>query len=885
MEWHSKIKEEIFEELKTSNEGLTQGQAEKRLREVGLNQISKKKKTPQILIFLKQFNSPLIYVLFVAMIISFVFDHLVDGYVILAVVLINATIGFVQERKAEKAIDALKKLIVSYAKVYRNNQLIKIPSERIVPGDIIFLEEGDKIPADARLIELKNFRTQEASLTGESFPVEKNLKILEKSASLGDRVNMVFMGTLVVSGEAKAVIVETANHTAVGQVAKSIQEIVQPKMHFNKKVTQLAIQMSIFAGIGAALTFVIGFFINKLEFFEIFLFTIATLVSGIPEGLPAVLIIVLAIGARRMAKRNAVIRHLPAVETLGVATIIATDKTGTLTKNSMMVEEIITSDEEFNITGNAWEPLGKFLQNKKPINPLKFPLLRKILKISLLCNKGNLVRKNNEYEIIGDPTEVALLVLGRKSGLDKEIKEKIIDDLAFSSELKFRASLIESDNKKELYSVGAFETILNKSTYFIKSGKKLKFDDKTTKEFLIKAESLAKKGLRVLALGYRDLPHYTKSVSEDLVNNLVFLGFVGMKDPPRPEIKEAIKKARNAGIRIIMKTGDHKETALAVAKEIGLVQGKTKSFTGKELESMSEQEFKEAVKKINVFSRVTPKMKSKLIKTLQEQGEVVAMTGDGVNDAPALKRADIGIAMGIIGTDVARESSEIILTDDNFASIINAIEEGRIVFQNVRQTSFYLITTNIAEAFTIISALTMGFSLPMLPIQLLYLNLVTDTPPGIALAMEPGHNDALNHPPRNKKEKILNKELIPFLILMVGLMVLGTIPLFKYFLPQGLDKARTVAFVSMSMFQLFNVFNMRSLKKSLFKIGIFSNKWMIVALATSLLMMLGVIYLPGISRVFQFVPLSFFEFGMITLLASSVFVVGEIYKFVKYRNN
>jgi len=886
MDYHAKEVKEIFKELKTSEKGLTQKQAKIRLAKTGLNEISKKKKTSQTLIFLKQFNSPLIYILFVAMIISFIFDHIIDAYVILAVVLINAIIGFVQERKAERAIDALKKLVVSYAKVYRDDKLLKIPSKEIVLGEIILLEEGDKIPADARLFEIKNFRTQESSLTGESFPEEKNLKILDKSIVLSDRKNMVFMSTLVVSGQAKAIVVATSDKTAIGEVAESIQEIVQPKMHFNKKVNQLAMQMAIFAGIGAALTFIIGYFFNKLEFFEIFLFTIASLVSGIPEGLPAVLIIVLAIGARRMAKRNAVIRHLPAVETLGVATIIATDKTGTLTQNSITVEKIITPDAELSITGNGWEPIGRFFQNKIAINPLKISSIQKVLSISALCNKGNLLRKNGDYEIVGDPTEVALIVLAKKAGMDKQkLSEEIIDDFAFSSDLKFRASLIKTpQNKKQLYSVGAFETILKNSTYFIKSNKKIKLDNKTKEKFLKDAETLAKKGMRVLALAYKDLPNLTNSVSKEMVHNLVFVGLVGMKDPPRPQIKKSIEKARNAGIRIIMKTGDHKETAIAIAKEIGLATGNVKALTENDLEGLSKNEFNDAIKNTDIFARVTPKMKSRIVQSLQEQGEIVAMTGDGINDAIALKRADIGIAMGIIGTDVARESSEIILADDNFTSIINAIEEGRIVFQNIRQTSFFLVTTSVAEDVTIISSMAMGFPLPMLPIQLLYLNLVTGGVVDVALAMEPGHHDVLNQSPRDKNEKILNKELMPFLILMSGLMVLGTIPLFKYFLPD-LEKARTVAFVSMSMFQLFNVLNMRSLKKSLFKIGIFSNKWVTWGLIVTLLAMLAVIYLPFLQNIFQFVPLSLKEFLIISLIASSVFIVGEIYKFVRYRNN
>lgn len=882
---HAKEVDEIFSKLQTSEKGLNNREVNEKLSRYGKNEISKKKKTPVIFKFLKQFHSPLIYILFVAMIISFVFDHLIDAYVILAVVLVNAVIGFVQERKAERAIDALKKMVVSYAKVYRNNNLIKIPASELVPGDIILLEEGDKVPADARLFEMKNFRTQESSLTGESFPQEKKLGTLDLKISLGDRTNMVFMSTLVVSGNAKAVVVATANKTEIGNVAQSIEEIVQPKMHFNEKINQLSIQMAIFAVAGALITFIVGYFFRGLEFFEIFLFTIASLVSGIPEGLPAVLIIVLAIGARKMAKRNAVIRHLPAVETLGVATVIATDKTGTLTQNSMAVEEIVSADGNFSVSGKGWDPIGRFYEwkSKKLINANKIPSLKKMFLISMLCNKGNLIRQKGNYEIVGDPTEVALLVLAKKSGIKKdELKEKLIDDFSFNSELKFRASLIERENKKEIYSLGAFEKILKKSSKVLKNGKVVRLDEEIKKDFLSKAESMAKKGFRVLALGYREISGEKNSVSSDDIKNLVFVGFVGMKDPPREGIKESIQKAKNAGIRIIMKTGDHRATALAIANEIGLCDENSKVLTEKELLELGELEFKDAVKKVDVFARVSPKMKSKIIQTLQEQGEIVAMTGDGVNDAPALKSADIGIAMGIIGTDVAREASEIILSDDNFSSIVNAIEEGRTVFRNVRRTSFYLITTNVAEDVTIVGSLALGMPLPMLPIQLLYLNLVSDGVNDIALAMEPSHSDVLNNSPINKEEKILNKTLVPFLLISVGLMVAATIPIFNYFLGEGLDKARTAAFVSMSMFQLFNVFNMRSLKVSLLKIGVFSNKWVLYSFVASFLMTIGIIYLPWISEIFQFARLSFAEFSVICLIASSIFIVGEIYKRFRY---
>ncbi len=883
--FHSQKKEDIFKELNTSEKGLSKREAKSRLIKYGINEITKGKKTPEIILFLKQFNSPLIYILFVAMVISFLFDHKIDGYVILVVVFINATIGYVQERKAGRAIDALKKLIVTNARVFRDGEEIKISAKEIVPGDIIILEEGDSVPADAYLIELKNLKTQESSLTGESFPVNKKLGVLDEKTSLGDRTNSIFQGTLVVSGYAKAVIVSTASKTEMGKIADSLKETIQPKLHFNEKVSQLAYQMATFAVVGSLIVFSIGFFVNKLDFIDIFLFTIASLVSAIPEGLPAVLIIVLTVGARRMAKRNALIRHLPAVETLGVATIITTDKTGTITRNTMNVENIITLDKEIKISGEGWEPIGRFYENKKLINPLKNHELNKTLTISALCNKSNLIRKGNEFEITGDPTEAALLVLSKKAGLDKKrIKNcEIIDDLNFSSDLKFRATIVSMEKqKKEFCVVGAFETVIENSSNILSKGKKIKFDSKIKKEIENKAHKYAKQGMRVLGIAYKEIPSHVKSASKELATNLVFVSLVAMKDPPRPEVKSAIKKARNAGIRIIMKTGDHKETAIAIAKEIGLYSEKSRALTGEEIEDMNDSEFNEAVKNVDIFARVTPQMKSKIVRTLQEQGEVVAMTGDGVNDAPALKRADIGIAMGKIGTDVARESSELVLADDNFATIVNAVEEGRIVFQNVRQTSFYLITTNVAEQVTIVAALVMNLPLPLLPIQILYLNLITDTFNGLAIAVEPGHNEVIHQKPKPRKEMILNKEIIPFLLLMAGLMVLGTIPLFLYYLPQGIDKARTVAFVSMSLFQFFNLLNMRSLHKSVFKIGLFSNKFVVWSLGISIALLIAIIYLPILSTIFGFVSLTVKEFLMIALITSSVLIAGEIYKKLRY---
>jgi Ca2+-transporting ATPase len=885
--WYIKKESEIFKELETSEKGISSHEAKIRLQSHGYNQIEDRKKPSKFLLVLKQFKSAFVFILIIAAIISFLFQNNIDGYIILSIVVINAGIGYFQEQKAEKAIEALQKLIVSYAKVYRDGSLTKIDSKNLVPGDIIILEEGDKVPADARLLSIDNFRTQESSLTGESFPEDKSLKTFAKPIALGDQTNMIFMGTLIVSGVAKAVIVETGAKTEIGKIATSIKKIPEERSHYQKKIDKLAFQMAVIAVIGAGIIFIIGL-LNSMNLIDLLIFTMAELVAGIPEGLPAVLMIVLAIGSWRMAKRNALVRNISSMETLGIVTVIATDKTGTLTSNTMMVELIKTSDAELKVTGEGWQPIGKFLQNNESVNPLKIDSIKKLFEVACLCNRSKLTRKGSGYEAIGDPTEIALTVLAGKAGIRMDDIEKeicISYDLPFSSEKQFRATLVKNSvlGKNEIYAIGAFEKIISLSSHIIKDGERKSLMKEDREKIINDAEEYARKGLRVLALAYKDAHSKEKITYED-INMLSFVGFVGMKDPPRSEVSEAIKKARQAGIRVIMNTGDHKETAVAIAKDIGLISGKdTAVLTQAELESMSESEFNNAIKKVSIFARVTPEMKLKIVKSLQKEGHVVAMTGDGVNDAPALKKADIGISMGIIGTDVARESSEIILSDDNFASIVNAVEEGRIVFRNVQQTSFFLITTNIAETATLVASMIFRLPLPLLPIHLLYLNLVTDGVPTIALAMEQGHKDILKEPPRDKKENILNKEVLPFLLISVVLMLLGTIPLYIYYLPDLL-KAQTVAFVSMSFFQLWNVYNMRSLHESIFKIGFFSNNKINFAILISIILMIFVIFIDPFKSLFRFISLSIVELAVLFVLSSTVLIAGEIYKKIKYRN-
>jgi len=893
--FHSKPVEKVLKELSSGIKGLSHEEAKTRLQDFGPNEIPEKKSKHPVLIFLKQFHSILIYILIAAAAISFFIGHAIDVYVILAVILINAIIGFIQEHKAERSIQALKRMIVPHAKVFRGGELLQIDAKELVPGDIIFLEEGDRIPADARLLEVKNTRTVEASLTGESLPVDKDTKVLPEKTGLADCKNMVWMGTFVAGGQARGIVTSTGIKTAIGKIAVSIEKIKKGKGHFEKKTDILARQMGIIAVVCALIVFLVGFFVRGFEFSEIFLFTIASLVAAIPEGLPAVLVIVLAIGAYRMAKRNAIIRTLPATETLGVATIIATDKTGTLTQNTMNVEKIILpGEDEITVSGEGWRPSGDFSQKDNIIAPLENFRLSKFLHIACVCNNARVVKEEGEkYKIIGDPTEAALVVLAEKAGLKKEELGKRIDDLPFNPELKYRASLsvlVKEDRRKEIYVVGAPEAVLAHSSFMLGEKGEKEITQEERQEIIAETQGLAKKAMRVLGLAYKITPPGTDNLSEDLVNDLVLVGVVGMIDPPRPEVKEAIVKTRKAGIRVIMKTGDHKDTAVAIAKEVGLIDAETKSknpevLTEQELLKLSEEEFEETIKHISVFARLTPAMKLRIVETLQKQGHIVAMTGDGVNDAPALKRADIGIAMGIIGTDVARESSAIVLADDNFASIVNAIGEGRTVFTNTRQASSFLITTNFAESASIITTLLLGLPLPLLPTQLLWLNLVTDGVTDVALAAEPSHEDVLEEPPRKAKENILSKEIIPFILIMAGIMVILTLIIFNAYLPGGIEKARTGAFTVMAFTQLFNVLNMRSLKKSIFKIGLFSNKFIVAALTASLALLGMVLYIPFFQGIFQFMTLGLLEISIIILLSSSVLWLGELYKYLRNKHS
>ncbi|MBI4280563.1 HAD-IC family P-type ATPase, partial [Candidatus Uhrbacteria bacterium] len=687
--------------------------------------------------------------------------------------------------------------------------------------------------------------------------------------------NMVWMGTLVVGGSAKAIITATGQATAIGQIAHTVATVKEPTSHFHRRTNQLALTMAILAVGGSLVTFLVGYLVNRLDFIDIFIFSVASLVSAIPEDLPAVLTIVLAIGAFRMARRKAMVRYLPATETLAVATVVATDKTGTLTQNSMTVRRLALAD-------------GAVLTTEEgEVGPEKQrPDLLMLVRIAGAGVSARVFHSDHSHEIIGDPTEAALVLLAEKMGFDSKKLEaaiKMISDLPFERAYQYRGRLVSRDHHKELYVIGAFEKIIHLSTHFLdKEGKTLALDPAARERVKKQGEQFAGQALRVLGLAFRSMPADQDSISHQDVKDLTLVGLAGINDPPRPEVKEAIAKARAAGIRLIMKTGDHAETAKAIAKEIELVDGNNPAvLTETDLAAMDEAAFDRAAQTTSVFARVSPQTKLRIIQSLQKQGEIVAMTGDGVNDAPALRQADVGIAMGKIGTDVAREASAMVLSDDNFATIINAVEEGRTVFRNVRRTSFYLVTTNLAEIITILGTLFLKLPLPLLPIHLLWMNIVTDGLQDVALAAEPKHEDVLHDLPHKKNERILSRRLFPFLGLMILPMIVGTLVLFLAVLPQGLEKARTIAFAFMSWAQMWNSFNLRSLEQSVFRLGLTTNRLLILATALSAVIQLSLIQIPFFRSVFQFVPLSGLEWGLVIILSSSVLLLGEVYKALK----
>ncbi len=875
--------DEAFHRLKSGVSGLTKNEAEKRLEEFGENLITSKKKESPLKLLISQFTNLLIVILIISAVISMSVGQTVEATAIIVIVVLAGILGFFQEYKAEQAIESLKKMAAPHATVLRDGKETVVESSQLVPGDIILLSVGNTVPADARIIETNNLKVNESPLTGESTPIEKSAEPVGEKASVADRKNMVYLGTSVVYGRAKALVTATGMKTEFGKIASLLQSTESRRTPLQQNLDQLGKRIGV---ISLALAFVmslLGLIIEKQSFVDMFIWGVAIAVAVIPEALPAVVTISIALGVRRMVKRKALIRKLPAVETLGSVNIICSDKTGTLTQDEMTIREIYTNDLNYSVTGSGYDPNGFFRTNNLRIDPASHVNLTRLLQIGALCNDAVIERKENKSEVIGDPTEAAFLVAALKAGLDVEKMRKDfprIGEIPFTSETKQMTTVHIIDGEKYACTKGAFEIIIKNSNRILKNGVEQDFD-KNEKEFISSiAYKKSDKAMRVLALSYKKLDN--NASLDDAQSGTVFVGFVGMIDPPRPEAKKAIKTCFGAGIRPVMITGDYEVTAVAVAREVGILKYGN-SISGYELEKLNDKELSEIVDQTEVFARIAPKHKLRIVDALMKRGNIVAMTGDGVNDAPALKKADIGIAMGIRGTDVSREAADMILTDDNFSSIVAAIEEGRSIFQNIRKYLVYLLSGNFGTVLGLSIALLTFLPIPLTAVQILFINFLMDGLIAIALGVEPPEKGLMKDKPRNIKEGVLSKHMM-FYIGMIGAVIgIVTITVFYFVLEAGAstEKAVTIFFATLIFSRLFNALNCRSFHLPALSMKFYNNKALFISYFISIAFTLIVIEVPLFHEPFNTVSLSGGEWLLVLFSSSIVWLVFEIYKLVK----
>ena len=877
--------DEVIKHFASSEkDGLTTKEVEFRLDKFGKNRLTAKKKVTIFHRFVEQFKELMVIILIIAGLIAFILGESIDGSIIMFIVILNAIIGVLQEYKAEKAIEALKKMMTPHATVIRNGEEKQINAEDLVPGDMVILEEGTRVPADARVVDSAMLKIDEAVLTGESVPRSKNEQVIEsKEVALGDRHNMLFMGTTIISGRCKAVVTSTGMQTEFGKIAGLTAGIKEEKSPLQKEL----IRVGKFIAKATFVIVVVVFFLGLLSgksVFDMFLFAVSLGVAAVPEGLPATMTIALALGVQRMAKRKAIIRKLSSVETLGSTTVICTDKTGTLTKNEMTVKKIWVSNKLISVEGEGYEPEGNFLVKDKEYSD---PGLEKILRAGLLCNNAVLQKDDDnksKWVVVGDPTEGALVVSARKAGLNQKEHEKEherVFEIPFSSDTKRMITINKTKEGKGLtaFMKGATGIVVDKCSY-IEVGGKLKRLSKHDKEEIRKiSRAMAGQALRVLGFAYKPLKSTgEKDYKRIKEEGFVFLGLQGMIDPPRPEVKGSVAKCRKAGIRIFVITGDHGLTAKAIAKEIGIANDDTLVIKGVDLDKMKDQALSLALRREVIFARVTAEHKMRIASLLMKQGEIVAMTGDGVNDAPALKKADIGVAMGITGTDVSKEASEMVLTDDSFATIVNAIEEGRSIYSNITKFIRYMFSTNLGEIIAILLAmLFIPQHFIVTAVQILWINLGTDVLPALALGVEPSEQGIMNKHPRNPKERIISgKRFVHWLI--TGIIIGGgTLIMFLVNMDDHL-KARTMAFSVLVLFQLANVFNCRHETKSIFELKVFSNKYILLAVLVSLVLQVLVVQIPFLQPVFKTTALSLKEWGAVVLLSLSIILYDEVRK-------
>ena len=926
-DWHSQSVEKVIGALNTRpDRGLSATEAQARLAQYGPNQLQERPRPTFWHMLLGQFNNFLILILISASLVSLFLGEYLDAGAIMAIVILNAILGVVQESKAEEALAALKKLAAPDAHVLRDGHLITVPAQELVPGDVVTLEAGNYVPADVRLIESANLKIDEASLTGESVPVQKRADaVLGRDIPLGDRRTLAHMSTLATYGRGRGVVVATGMDTEIGLIAEMIQTYEEEPTPLQVKLDQLGkglggaalavcgvilvIGLLRDTGTGVILTDSLTAYLQAYQhkIVELFMIAVSLAIAAVPEGLPAVVTIVLAVGMQRLISRHALIRKLPAVETLGSASAICSDKTGTLTQNEMMVVQMYVDQTLLSISGEGYRPMGEVQEDGRRAELRHYPSARPLLQAALLCNDAQLEREatndgssTENWRMVGDPTEGALVVAAAKADLWKDRVEEVYPRLAevpFDSERKRMSTIhrvpegtsegalkpwVEGLGPYVAYIKGAPDIILGLCTRILEDGREFPLDESSRQRILEINAALASNALRVLGVAYRSLSEIPENPTPETVErDLVFMGLVGMIDPARPEVKEAIAVARKAGIKTAMVTGDYKNTAVAIARELDLLTHRGRVLTGAELDEMDEAALAEIAEEVDVYARVSPQHKVKIVEALKRVGHVVAMTGDGVNDAPALKRANIGVAMGITGTDVSKETADMVLTDDNYASIVSAVEEGRIIYSNIRKFVYYLLSCNMGEIMVIFLAMLAGLPLPLTAIQLLVLNLITDGAPALALGLEKGEPDIMDRPPRPVEEPIINRQMVWGIVVQTIAITAATLIAFIIGLrrfPDNLAAAQTMAFATLSISELFRAYTSRSERYPLFGIGVLSNKYMQWAVLASLVILLSIIYVPFLDPIFDTVSLGLNEWLVMLPLMLIPSIAAEINK-------
>jgi magnesium-transporting ATPase (P-type) len=879
--WHSLFIEEVLQKLSSAREGLSSQEARNRLDSYGPNRLPPPPRRSPFKRFFMQFHDVLIYVLLGAAAITALMADWVDAGVIFGVVFINAVIGFVQEGKAEEAVAAIRSLLTHEAMALRDGHKMTIKVEDIVPGDVIFLQSGDKVPADLRLFQVKNLSIEEAALTGESVPVNKLSEPAAADAALGDRSSMAFSGTLVIHGQGTGIVVATGGATELGKISAMLAEIQPLKTRLTQQMAETSQWLTGAILILAVMNMLFGLLVRDFSFTDMFFASVALAVAAIPEGLPAIITITMAMGVQRMARRNAIIRRLPAVETLGSVTVICSDKTGTLTRNEMTVTAIITTEGLYQVGGVGYEPSGSFSLHGRSIDPENDAILLEMAKAGALCNDGSLLQQDGQWRVQGDPTEGALIALAMKAGQDRELigrEYPRIDTIPFESEHKFMATMHHDHSGHGfIYLKGAPEQVLEMCTMERRDG----YAHPINLGFWHKQiDTIARQGMRTLAMAYLAADGKRELNFEDVNTGLTLLGLFGLIDPPREEAVTALKSCRAAGIGVKMITGDHGLTAAAIGEQIGMEAG-AGAITGRMLDNTDDEGLKLLVRKTDIFARVSPEHKLRLVEALQANDQVVAMTGDGINDAPALKRADMGVAMGMKGTEAAKEAAEMVLADDNFASIVNAVEEGRTVYDNIKKTLAFILPTNGAQAGIIIASVMIGISLPITPLQILWINMVTSVTLGLSLAFEPPEGDVMLRPPRSPKEPLLTQFLAWRIIFISTIIVMGTLGLFLWDRAHGetVEMARTTAVNALIFFQIFYLFGVRYQYTSVLSPeGLFGNRAVLYAVGLIIFLQVLFTYLPLFQDVFGTAAIPLNDWGRLLMFTPLVFILVEIEK-------